>query len=251
MLFYAIVALFTACLVVLFFPARWQSNSATKSAQELPIRVLNSHDLSLYDGNEGSKGIYLAILGHVFDVHEGRKHYGPGGAYHFFTGKDASLAFVTGDFTEGGLTDDVSGLNPLQVVTLFDWLLFYKRTYRSVGVVAGRFYSQTGNPTAFLLHVESLHAQGQQLKAETEAEKLSFPSCNSHWSTTRGGRVWCSTTSGGVERTWTGVPRKLFSVGASGSRCVCIEDPLIANENPHLQEYDGCPKHAISCSLIA
>ncbi|XP_077447833.1 neuferricin isoform X3 [Stigmatopora argus] len=193
MLCYAIVAIFSACLVVLFFPGRWQPNSATKSAQGLPIRVLNSHELSLYDGNEGSKGIYLAILGQVFDVHEGRKHYEPGGAYHFLTGKDASLAFVTGDFTESGLTDDVSGLNPSQVVTLFDWLLFYKRTYQSVGLVAGRFYSKSGKPTAFLLHVESLLAQGQQLKAETEAEKLHFPSCNSQWSTTRGGMVWCST----------------------------------------------------------
>ncbi|XP_077447832.1 neuferricin isoform X2 [Stigmatopora argus] len=221
MLCYAIVAIFSACLVVLFFPGRWQPNSATKSAQGLPIRVLNSHELSLYDGNEGSKG------------------------------KDASLAFVTGDFTESGLTDDVSGLNPSQVVTLFDWLLFYKRTYQSVGLVAGRFYSKSGKPTAFLLHVESLLAQGQQLKAETEAEKLHFPSCNSQWSTTRGGMVWCSTSSGGIERSWTGVPRKLFSVGSSGSRCVCVEDPLAANKDPNLQEYDGCPTYAISCSLVA
>lgn len=51
-----------------------------------------------------------------------------------FPGKDASLAFVTGDFTESGLTDDVSSLSPLQVLALFDWLAFYQRTYTAVGM---------------------------------------------------------------------------------------------------------------------
>ena len=51
-----------------------------------------------------------------------------------FPGKDASLAFVTGDFTESGLTDDVSSLSPLQVVALYDWLAFYQRDYQAVGM---------------------------------------------------------------------------------------------------------------------
>lgn len=48
--------------------------------------VLSSRELSLYDGKEGSKGLYLAVLGQVFDVHKGHKHYGRGGAYHFMAG---------------------------------------------------------------------------------------------------------------------------------------------------------------------
>jgi hypothetical protein len=35
---------------------------------------------------EGSKGLYLAILGKVYDVGKGEKFYGPSGIYHFFTG---------------------------------------------------------------------------------------------------------------------------------------------------------------------
>lgn len=31
-------------------------------------------------------GLYLAILGQVFDVTNGAKHYGPGETYHVFTG---------------------------------------------------------------------------------------------------------------------------------------------------------------------
>lgn len=49
-------------------------------------RLLSQKELSLYNGREDSKGLYLAILGQVFDVEKGRKHYGPGGGYRFFTG---------------------------------------------------------------------------------------------------------------------------------------------------------------------
>lgn len=48
-------------------------------------------------------------------------------------GKDASRAFVTGDFTEAGLTDDVSDLPPSQIVALYDWLAFYQKDYTLVG----------------------------------------------------------------------------------------------------------------------
>ena len=51
----------------------------------------------------------------------------------FCPGKDASLAYITGDFTESGLTDDVSSLSPLQVVALYDWLAFYWKNYHPVG----------------------------------------------------------------------------------------------------------------------
>ncbi|KAG8008235.1 Neuferricin, partial [Nibea albiflora] len=105
-----------------------------------------------------------------------------------FSGKDASLAFITGDFTESGLTDDVSSLSPLQVMALYDWLLFYQKDYQFVGI-------------------------------------------------------------GGVERSWVGVPRKLFSPGSSGVRCVCVEDPSAAEDDPNLQKYDGCPPHADSCTV--
>lgn len=50
------------------------------------------------------------------------------------SGKDASLAFITGDFTEGGLSDDVSSLSPLQMMALYDWLAFYQSDYQSVGM---------------------------------------------------------------------------------------------------------------------
>ncbi|XP_053188333.1 neuferricin isoform X2 [Scomber japonicus] len=235
---YALVALLSVLLAVWFMPREWPFSVGNESTQ----RLLSRQELSLYDGEEGSRGVYLAILGQVFDVHKGYRHYGPGG-------RDASVAFITGDFTESGVTDDVSSLSPLQIVALYDWLTFYQRDYQPVGVVEGRFYTKTGQPTEVLLQVQASLAEGQRIKAHSNAEKVRFPSCNSEWSAASGGRVWCSTKSGGVERGWIGVPRKLFSPGSSSARCVCVEDPSAAEEDPNLQKYDGCPPHADSCSV--
>ena len=55
------------------------------------------------------------MLGEVFDVTKGERHYRPGQPYAFFTGRDGSRAFTTGDFTETGLTDDLTGLSADQV----------------------------------------------------------------------------------------------------------------------------------------
>lgn len=212
------------------------------------VRLLSSRELDRYCG-EGDSGIYLAIMGQIFDVERGRKHYGPGGAYHVMAGKDASLAFVTGDFTEGGLTDDVSDLTPLQMTVLYDWLSFYQKEYPAVGVVVGRFYSETGQPTEALLQAEASLTEGRWIKAQSEAKRFQFPPCNSQWNSGREGRVWCSTKSGGIQRGWTGVPRRLFSPGSSIVPCVCVEDPSAAEQNPNLQIYDGCPPQADSCSV--
>ncbi|XP_035034027.1 neuferricin [Hippoglossus stenolepis] len=247
MLTCVVVVVVSVLLAVLLVPREWSVKSG--SAQGPYVRLLSRHELSLHDGQQGSKGLYLAIMGQVFDVNKGHKHYGPGGAYHFMAGRDSSLSFITGDFTESGLTDDVSSLSPVQVVALYDWLAFYQRDYQTVGLVTGRFYSETGQPTEALLQVEASLVEGQRMKAQSEAEKLHFPSCNSEWSSARGGRVWCSTKSGGVVRDWTGVPRKLFSAGSTGVRCVCVEDPSAAEEDPNLQKYEGCPPQAESCAV--
>lgn len=49
-------------------------------------RLFTLDELEKYRGIAG-RDIYLAILGQVFDVTKGRKHYGPDGTYHFFTGE--------------------------------------------------------------------------------------------------------------------------------------------------------------------
>lgn len=49
-------------------------------------RLLRAAELRRYRGAPGEPGLYLALLGRVFDVERGRKHYGPGGAYSGLAG---------------------------------------------------------------------------------------------------------------------------------------------------------------------
>ncbi|CAM9540360.1 unnamed protein product [Ectocarpus sp. 12 AP-2014] len=135
----------------------------------------------------------LSILGEVFDVSKGAKHYGKGGAYESFTGKDASRSFVSGNFTEAGLTDDLSGLEPSKCLGIKDWHEFYQNheLYKKRGLLAGRFYNANGKPTRELAAFHKCARKGAKEKEREAAEKLLYPSCNSRWSAAEGGRVWC------------------------------------------------------------
>ncbi|KAL1634626.1 hypothetical protein SLS58_010621 [Diplodia intermedia] len=72
--------------------------------------------LSAYDGSDPSKPIYLALNGTIYDVTPGRHFYGPGGGYHFFAGRDAARAFVTGCF-DTDLTPDLRGAEDMYIPT--------------------------------------------------------------------------------------------------------------------------------------
>ena len=48
-------------------------------------KLFTKSELSKLTGKDGSS-VYLSILGDVFDVSKGRKHYGEGGGYEFFSG---------------------------------------------------------------------------------------------------------------------------------------------------------------------
>lgn len=242
MLNFALVAFLSVLLAAFFSPREWFFTFVNKPAH---IELMDNDELSFYNGKQDSKGLYLALLGQIFDVSKGKKHYGPKGAYHFMAGKDASLSFITGDFTESELTDDVSSVSPMQVVALYDWLSFYHKEYKHVGFVIGRYYTASGQPTETLQHIQASLAEGRRLKAQSEADKARFPPCNSEWSVSTGGRVWCSTRSGGVERKWTGVPRQLYIPGSGVARCVCVENP--SADDPNLKKYENCPLYSPSC----
>ena len=47
-----------------------------------PERMFTKQDLA-----DSADRVYLAILGRVYDVTEGKAHYGPGGGYEFFAGQ--------------------------------------------------------------------------------------------------------------------------------------------------------------------
>ncbi|KAL4934538.1 putative heme/steroid binding domain protein [Aspergillus undulatus] len=73
---------------------------------------LTPTELSAYDGTNPELPIYVAINGTIFDVSANPRMYGPGGGYHFFAGRDATRAFITGCFAED-LTDDITGVEEM------------------------------------------------------------------------------------------------------------------------------------------
>ncbi|KAM7310286.1 hypothetical protein ISCGN_007199 [Ixodes scapularis] len=102
--------------------------------------VFTAEELRKYDGTSDVHGLYLALLGRIYDVQKGAEHYRPGGGYAHFAGRDASRAYVTGDFSEAGLTDDLQGLSDESLHTFTQWVDFYEKDYRFVdmGLDLGR-----------------------------------------------------------------------------------------------------------------
>lgn len=50
------------------------------------FRLFVPEELARYRGGPGDPGLYLALLGRVYDVSSGRRHYEPGAHYSGFAG---------------------------------------------------------------------------------------------------------------------------------------------------------------------
>lgn len=50
------------------------------------LRLFIPEELARYRGGPGDPGLYLALLGRVYDVSSGRRHYEPGAHYSCFAG---------------------------------------------------------------------------------------------------------------------------------------------------------------------
>ncbi|GFR42030.1 hypothetical protein Agub_g2847 [Astrephomene gubernaculifera] len=218
-------------------------------------RVFSKAELSHYVGKSDS-ALYLAILGEVFDVTKGRRFYAADKGYGFFVGRDASRAFVTGDF-EGDLTDDVADLSPEQIKSIVEWRDFYHKTYTYKGRLEGPFHDARGRPTGHLRWVEQQAARAKSAEEQQRELEAQWPSCNVRWTESEGSTVWCE---GGA------YPRKLISTlpggsggpaGASGaasapgktttSRCACFEEVGWSDVR---QLYAGCPPDQHSCKIL-
>mmetsp|Transcript_2308 Transcript_2308/g.3121 ORF Transcript_2308/g.3121 Transcript_2308/m.3121 type:complete len:213 (+) Transcript_2308:1-639(+) len=209
--------------------------------------------LAQYDGSDKSKPLYLAILGEVFDVTKGADFYGPGEGYGFFSGRDGSRAFVSGEFNETGLVPDLEGFTPGQYEGVVEWNSFYHKSdkYFYVGKLVGHFWDEDGNPTAARLKVNDMVAKRDDEKKEEKAFEQTYPSCNSRWAQQTGGEVWCSEKSGGVERAWVGVPRKYVSKKGTKDefrKCVCVQEQALGSLDPGLfEKYDKCEDLSPRC----
>ncbi|KMT02689.1 hypothetical protein BVRB_9g203660 [Beta vulgaris subsp. vulgaris] len=214
-----------------------------KPPQSQPSRLFIAKDLALYNGTDEQLPIFLGILGSVFDVTKGKSHYGVGGAYHHFAGRDASRAFVSGNFTGDGLTDTLRGLSSSEVKSVVEWRDFFSRTYTFVGKLVGRYYDYRGIPTKYLKSAEAKAARGAQLLEKQKKEEEKIPNCNSKWSQQEGGEVWCDD---GYPRLMQR-PLEIALTGKMSKRCVCLKEEEL--EQPSLEVYEGCDYHAKACKV--
>lgn len=206
-------------------------------------RLFTVEELSLYNGTDQGLPIHLGILGSVFDVTKGKSHYGTGGGYNHFAGRDASRAFVSGNFTGDGLTDSLRGLSSTEVKSVVDWRDFYFRSYIFIGKLVGRYYDSQGNPTKYLKGVEVKAARGAQLLEKQKIEEAKQTSCNSKWSQEDGGEVWCDV---GVPRL-VQRPLEIAITGKMSKRCACFREDQLGR--PGLEVYSGCDYLANTCRV--
>ena len=206
-------------------------------------RVLTPAELAGFSGEAGTADpgtLYLGLLGEVFDVSKGRKHYGVGGGYHCFAGRDATRAFITGEFAGPGLTDDVAGLTDEELKGLWDWRSFYHKDYTYVGKLAGRFYDAEGRPRPLLTAVREGAERAREVEREREEARRKNPRCNSAWKQGEGGRLWCAPG-------W--YPRKVTAANGAGTAsasCQCFDEVGFSDVRA---VYPGCSPTASECKV--
>ncbi|PON36238.1 Cytochrome b5-like heme/steroid binding domain containing protein [Parasponia andersonii] len=206
-------------------------------------RLFSVEELALYNGTDESFPILLGVLGSVFDVTKGKSHYGKGGGYNHFAGRDASRAFVSGNFSGDGLTDSLRGLSSTEVKSIVEWRDFYSRSYTFVGKLVGLYYDSQGNATKYLKGAEAKAARGAQLLEKQKSEEAKQPSCNSRWSQNEGGEVWCD----------VGYPRlvqrpiEIALTGKMSKRCACFKEDEL--DQTGLEVYEGCDYLGKTCRV--
>ncbi len=203
-------------------------------------RLVTPEELRRHDGIQ-EPTLWLAILGEVFDVTKGERHYGVGGGYAGFVAKDGTRAFHTGHFdTAEGLTPDVSGLPDSALLALREWADFYARDYARVGRLApGHYHDERGEPTDARVRFDAAVERARSDKAKAKASDERFPACRARWSQRTGGEVWCDEDAG--------YPRKeLTHVGGKPRvRCACFPDEGFSDAR---LLYPGCASNARRCA---
>lgn len=118
----------------------WEKKFETKYGvvgQVVSPKELSLEELAAYDGKTEGKPIYLAIKGTIFDVTKGRDFYGPDGMYPF-AGKECARALAKFSTDVADCTDQLEGLDFMELDQLRDWEARFAAKYPIVGLVVDR-----------------------------------------------------------------------------------------------------------------
>lgn len=72
------------------------SNDMSRERENGSLPMFSREELSKYNMSGDIPLLYLSVLGRVYDVTAGVKHYGPGGKYHSLAGRDVTKSLATG-----------------------------------------------------------------------------------------------------------------------------------------------------------
>jgi len=135
-------------------------------------RVISKDELAKKNGKDSDE-LWLSIMGEVYDVSGGKEYYGEGSAYSVFVGKDGSVPFVTGVFTDEEAAKSISSLETKQLMSINHWRDFYRNSdkYPFVGLLEGDLYDKDGNPTTELNQVEERIAKQKKVDELKEAAR--------------------------------------------------------------------------------
>ncbi|ESO02026.1 hypothetical protein HELRODRAFT_65888 [Helobdella robusta] len=224
-------------------------------------KLITEESLASFRGYDNDK-IYLAILGQVFDVTSGKRHYGTSGSYSYFAGKDGTRSFVDGLFTSDVPGYEISDFTGSQLLEVYKWIQFYNSKYTFIGKVVGRFYDENGGPLNELTSAFEKYKLAVAEKFQLDELNKIFPSCNVAWKENEGTKLWCTSKSGSIEREWTGIPRSFFDQNLQSTRCVCVKNTgkpsfdFIQDQNngdlnhPNLKIFDKCDPNANECFIF-
>ncbi|CAM4796004.1 unnamed protein product [Rotaria magnacalcarata] len=175
-------------IIIISFIVQRQINNDNNNNNNNNInseRLFSLDELQTFTKDE----LYLAILGHVFNVTSAPRFYSSTGSYKFYTGRDASRSFHTGGTSSEDLTDDLTGLTDEDIAGVYGWLTFYKKQYPQIGKLIGRYFDSNGKLTEHFNNVlKSVNIIEKEKEEKARYEKQ-WPPCNSEWSRDAGRRA--------------------------------------------------------------
>jgi len=162
----------------------------------------------------------------------------------------SDIRIPTGDFSEKGLTDDISGMTYEDYAGIESWRKFYAehKKYSYAGKLIGKFYDDNGDPTDILVRVQHGIREQEKFMELLKSQEKIFTKCNSNWSREKGGYVWCADGQ---------YPRRAKLQkpdGGFSERCACISEDQLetkpAGSQEELKQYPNCRKKQKHCQSV-